>query len=120
MTHASTLPRVELPPPGPALRLHEAAAVLRRRAERARTEMAGNAYWDMGWRIGIENAIGDVAGGLASFMDPAMADGLADWLDGVAQAAVKHAAQGFGNCQSEITEGWPETLADRILKEVER
>ena len=92
--------------------------MLRRHAERARAEMAGNTYWDRGWRAGVENAIGGAEGELAAFMDPQMADGLADWLDGVAQAAVKHAAGGFGNCQSEITEGWPETLADRVLREV--
>lgn len=109
---------VELPPASPALRLHQAAAELRSRVERARAEMAGNDYWEAGWRAGVENALGGATGQLAAFITPDMAAVLANWLDAVAQEAVRHAAGGFGNCQTEITSGWPETLANHILGEV--
>lgn len=115
MNHPTT---IDLPPAGPALRLHQAAAELRRRAERARAEMAGNDYWAMGWRDGVENALGGTTGQLAALITPDIANGLANWLDSVAQEAVRHAAQGWGNCESEITDGWPETLAAWILREV--
>lgn len=111
-----TAPTVALPPAGPALTLHEAAAKLRRLAEAALAELASNSYWGAGWHAGITDALGGPGGDLAAVMGPRFALDLADALDDVAVEAVKHAAGGFGNCQSEVTDGWPMTVARRILE----
>lgn len=103
-----------LPPPGPALTLHEAAAKLRTAAAGARAEMASNDYWGNGWAAGVQDAIGGEAGFLAVLLDPDAADEMADWLDATAAEAVRHAA-GFGNLQEEITDGYPTALALRVL-----
>lgn len=111
----TALPPVALPPPGPALTLHQAAAKLRDRAAKARAEAAGNDYWDGGWARGVENAIGGAEGVLCGMFTPDMSDEIADHLDATAVAAVRHAA-GFGNFQEEITDGYPMTMATRILE----
>lgn len=110
---APALP-VLLPPPGPALLLHQAAAKLRGWAAAARAEMARNDYWDMGWAAGVENAISNPTGRLAAMFSPDVADETADWLDATAAEAVKHAC-GLGNLEEEITDGYPTTIARHIL-----
>lgn len=79
-----------LPPPGPALRVHEMAARIRFVAERATTEMTRNTYWGNSWAAGITNAVGGYAGDLAALFSPALAVELADWLDEVASANARH------------------------------
>lgn len=111
-----TSPEVLLPPAGPALTLHAAAARLRTVAEAALALMARNDYWSAGWRRGVENAIGDEEGVLAGLFSPEMALELADELDRVAHEAVRHAAGRWGNCESEVTDGWPMAMARRILE----
>lgn len=75
-----------LPPPSPALMVHEVAARIRAASERAAAEVARNSYWDMGWTAGVTNAIGGAAGDLVAVFSPALADEFADWLDTVASA----------------------------------
>ncbi|NEB92414.1 hypothetical protein [Streptomyces bauhiniae] len=85
-----TLP-VQLPPPSPALTIHETAARIRRTAERARTDMTRNSeYWTTGWAAGVTNAIGGDTGELAALFPPETALEIADWLDTVASAATRH------------------------------
>lgn len=79
-----------LPPPSPALAVHEAAARIRTVAERAAVEVARNSYWDMGWTAGVTNAIGGYAGDLTALFSPALAEEFADWLDTVASANARH------------------------------
>lgn len=79
-----------LPPPSPALRVHQAAARLRTAAGRARAEMARNTYWDNGWAAGITDALGGAGGDLAALFTPDLATGFADWLDEVASANARH------------------------------
>lgn len=76
--------RTELPPSSPALTVHEAAARIRRAAERARFETAVNEYWRVGWAAGIENAVGGAPGELTALFPPELAIEFADWLDTVA------------------------------------
>lgn len=104
-----------LPPPGPALTLHQAAAKLRSWVAEVRAEMATNDYWSGGWADGIQGAISGAGGMLATMFSPEMALDTADWLDATAAEAVRHAA-GFGNLQQEITDGYPTTMALRILE----
>ncbi|CAL9668272.1 hypothetical protein SUDANB145_07275 (plasmid) [Streptomyces sp. enrichment culture] len=80
---------VTLPPPSPALTVHEAAARIRRAAEAAQDEMATNGYWSSGWAAGVENAIGGEGGELAALFPPELALGLADWLDERASATAR-------------------------------
>lgn len=80
----------QLPPPSPALTVHEAAACIRRIAERATAAMARNDYWSGGWERGVQNAIGGYEGDLAAFFSPAMAVEFADWLDAVASDSARH------------------------------
>lgn len=79
-----------MPPPSPALTVHEAAARIRRTAECAATAMARNDYWTVGWQRGVTNAIGGYEGDLAAFFSPALAEEFADWLDTVASANARH------------------------------
>ncbi|SFD13583.1 hypothetical protein [Streptomyces aidingensis] len=48
-------------------------------------------------------------------MHPGVGTALADWLDSVADEADRHAAGGWGNDATEITDGHPITLARQIL-----
>jgi hypothetical protein len=79
-----------MPPPSPALVVHEAAARIRLAGERAAAEVVGNPYWDMGWTAGVTNAIGGAAGDLVALFSPALAEEFADWLDTVASANARH------------------------------
>ena len=74
---------VELPPPSPALVLHQAAAHLRRTAHAAAAAMAANEYWSVGWTRGITNAVGGPEGDLAALLSPETTAELADVLDTV-------------------------------------
>ncbi|MFF0736835.1 hypothetical protein ACFYVK_35140 [Streptomyces chartreusis] len=78
-----------LPPPSPALTVHQAAAALRRTAECAVAAMARNDYWAGGWQRGVTNAISGYEGDLAALFSPEMAVEVADWLDEVASAAAR-------------------------------
>lgn len=111
----TALPAVALPPPSPALVLHEAAARLRGWAAAARVEMAINPYWVGGFRNGIGGAISGDAGVLASLLSPDAADELADWLDATAVEAVRLAATGLG-AQTDVIGPYPTTIARRILE----
>lgn len=75
-----------LPPPSPALTVHEAAAWIRAAGERAAAEVARNDYWRNDWTAGVTDALGGYAGDLAAFFSPVMAEEFADWLDTVASA----------------------------------
>ncbi|WP_394436203.1 hypothetical protein [Streptomyces sp. SGAir0957] len=77
---------VELPPPSPALAVHESAARLRTFAEHAFRAMAINTYWGSGWAAGVTGAIGGPEGVLAATFTPELAMQVADWLDGCASA----------------------------------
>ncbi len=80
---------VELPAPSQALRLHQAAASLRRSAQAALDAAAKNTYWDSGWARGITNAVGGPEGDLAAQLSPAAAIDLADLLDTVGSEAAR-------------------------------
>ncbi|WP_306317287.1 MULTISPECIES: hypothetical protein [unclassified Streptomyces] len=80
---------VELPAPSPALRVHEAAARIRRIADRAACGVATNSYWSVGWERGVTNAIGGDEGDLAALLTPELAVEVADWLDARAAANVR-------------------------------
>ncbi len=73
-----------LPPPSPALTVHQAAARIRTLAERALERMARNEYWAGGWPVGVTNALGGEEGELAGLFTPELAIQFADWLDTVA------------------------------------
>jgi hypothetical protein len=73
-----------LPPPSPALAIHETAARIRSTAEQAAARMARNDYWSLGWATGVTNAIGGEEGELAALFTPELAVEFADWLDTVA------------------------------------
>lgn len=81
---------VQLPPPSPALRLHAAAAHLRRHVTNAVRDMQGNDYWRMGWHAGVTNAIGGAEGELLALFTPETTLLLADWLDELGAHAVRH------------------------------
>lgn len=83
-----TMP-VELPPPSPALVLHQAAAALRRNASAAMAAIERNDYWQMGWKTGITNAVGGPEGELAALLSPEAAIELADALDTVGSEAAR-------------------------------
>ena len=80
---------VELPPPSPALVLHQAAANLRRSAHAAAAAVVTNDYWQSGWARGITNAIGGPEGELAALLSPEAASELADALDTLGSEAAR-------------------------------
>lgn len=105
-----------LPPAGPALILHQAADLLRRRANAAQARMAEDGPTDAAtWHAELTNMLGGEVGDLAGLMSPHLVLDMADWLDSTAAEAVRHAAQGCGNDQAEITDGHPMTMALRVL-----
>jgi len=84
-----------MPPPSPALTVHEAAAVIRRIAERAQHDLDTDDFWKCynpatAWRDGFENGMGGVCSELAGLFTPALAAEFADWLDTVASANARH------------------------------
>lgn len=112
MTPAPTL----LPPPGPALTLHMAAARLRSVAEAAVARQAEDGRTDADWAYDLDGYLGGPVGVFCGLLSPGLALDLADHLDATAAEAVRYAA-GFGNLQEEITDGWPIRTARRILGE---
>lgn len=80
---------VQLPPPSPALVLHQAAAVLRRSAQDALAAMSRNEYWNGGWARGLTNAVSGPEGDLAALLSPEAAIELADALDTVGSEAAR-------------------------------
>ena len=108
---APTVP-VQLPPPSPALLLHQAADKLRTAATAA--GRGGRTPTSAEWYALMDNALGGPVGVFCGLLSPALALDLADWLDATAAEAVKHAA-GLGNVQEEITDGYPTTIAAHIL-----
>lgn len=116
MTTAS--PAVALPPPGPALTLHEAAAKLRTAAQAALEDLRTDSFWSCyepatAWRDGFVNGMGGEPGDLAELLSPGVALELAEWLDATARRAVQHAA---GNHEAELCDGYPIVVARRILE----
>ncbi|MER6350597.1 hypothetical protein ABT186_01775 [Streptomyces sp. NPDC001634] len=88
---------VQLPPPSPALTVHQAAATLRRVAECAQTDLATSDYWSgydkaTAWRDGFANGFGGPCSDLVALFPPGFALEFADWLDAVASAAARHGA----------------------------
>jgi hypothetical protein len=85
---------VTLPPPSPALRMHQAAAELRRLAEIAQRDIDTSDYWACyppatRWRDGLVNGFGGVTSEFAAACSPGMALALADWLDETAARLVQ-------------------------------
>lgn len=80
---------VQLPPPSPALQLHQAADTLRRSARAALAAMARNDYWTVGWTRGVTNAMGGPEGELVALLSPEAALDLADALDTVGSEAAR-------------------------------
>ena len=70
-----------LPPPSPALTVHQAADRIRTLADAALRRMARNEYWGNGWKAGITDALGGEEGELAGLFTPELAIQFADWLD---------------------------------------
>jgi hypothetical protein len=105
-----------LPPPSPALLLHQAAAKLRAAAEAARASEAAEGRKPASWCGDLDGYLGGPVGVLCGLLSPELALDLCDFLDATAVAAVKHASHGMGNCQTEITDGYPTTMARRILE----
>jgi hypothetical protein len=81
--------RVQLPPPSPALAVHETADRIRTVAEAALRDLDTDDFWSCydratAWRDGFENGMGGVCSQLAAVFTPEMAIAFADWLDTVA------------------------------------
>lgn len=102
-----------LPPPGPALLLHMAAAKLRRAAEATRA--AGEARTPAQWAAYLDNVLGGPLGEFCGLMTPQLALDLCDWLDAVAAQAVRQARA--GGTEHAITGGFPDAAARSILGE---
>lgn len=110
----TTLP-VLLPPPGPALLLHQAAARLRSAAEAALARELETGRSPARWYASMDNALGGPIGEFCGLLSPALALDLCDWLDALAIEAVRLAGSGLG-VQTDVTDGYPTTVARRILE----
>ncbi len=105
-----------LPPPSPALLLHEAAAKLRSAAQRALDREAEKGRTPADWYADmVDGYLGGPVGIFCGLLSPSAGLELADHLDATAAEAVEHAARGLGNIQEEITDGFPTAVALRIL-----
>jgi hypothetical protein len=96
----TTTGAVTLPPPSPALTMHQAAAELRRLAETAQRDIDTSDYWTCyepanRWRDGLVNGFGGVTADLAAAFSPTTALALADWLDETAARLVKSTHPGW-------------------------
>ncbi|MFE9127038.1 hypothetical protein ACFYOF_16735 [Streptomyces sp. NPDC007148] len=85
----------QLPPPSPALRLHQAAARLRRTAQAAQHDLDTDSFWKCydpatAWRDGFENGMGGICSQLAGLLTPQLALQLAEWLDATGAHAARH------------------------------
>lgn len=79
---------VQLPPPSPALEMHQAAARLRPAAEAMLTEMQARPdEWRGAWASEMDGALGGPSGVLTGLFSPEAAAELADWLDATAAEA---------------------------------
>lgn len=107
---APALP-VLLPPPGPALLLHQAADKLRTAALAARA--AGRTPTPAEWFGVMDNALGGPVGVLCGLLSPGLALDLADWLDDTAAEAVRQARA--GGSEEAVAGGYPTTIAQHIL-----
>lgn len=94
----------------PVQELRAAAALLRERVTAWRAEAQTNPYWELAYATGVDNAMGGAGGRLAKLFTPEAAEGLASWLEEIADDAEKH-AKGFGNSADEIATGWPLIVA---------
>ncbi|MGW2937650.1 hypothetical protein ACWDA7_38900 [Streptomyces sp. NPDC001156] len=86
---------IQLPPPGPALRLHQAAARIRAAADLAQRDLDSDSFWRCydpatAWRDGFTNGMGGVCSDLAGLFTPQLALHIADWLVTVGAHAVRH------------------------------
>jgi hypothetical protein len=86
---------IQLPPPSEALRLHQAAATIRRTAEAAQHDLDTESFWTYypkatAWRDGFANGMGGKTGNLAGLFTPELALHIADWLDTTAAHAARH------------------------------
>lgn len=104
-----------LPPPGPALTLHMAAARLRSAAEAAMARQAEDGRTDADWGYDLNGYLGGPIGEFCGLLSPELALEIADDLDRTAVEAVRHA--NAGGTQEEITDGYPIRMARRILGE---
>jgi hypothetical protein len=108
----ASLPAFTLPPPSPALVLHEAAARLRGAAAGAGS--GGRTPTPAKWYALMDNALGGPVGVFCGLLSPGVAEDLADLLDAVAVEAVRQARA--GGTQETVTDGYPTTIARRILE----
>jgi hypothetical protein len=102
-----------LPPPGPALLLHMAAARLRPVAEAAIARQAEDGRTDAQWAADMDNALGGPLGEFCGLLTPHFALDLCDWLDTVAIQAVQQARLDGGT--QTITDPFAKTAARHIL-----
>jgi len=84
-----------LPPPSPALIVHEAASVIRQTVEAAQRHLDTAESWACyeratAWRDGFVNGMGGDCSELAALFTPELAFDFADWLDEVASANARH------------------------------
>jgi hypothetical protein len=110
----TTLPLVTLPPPSPALVLHEAAARLRPAAEAALARWGADGHSPERWYDDMDNALGGPVGVFCGLLSPELALELCDFLDATAAEAVRQARA--GGTQEAVTDGYPTTIARRILE----
>jgi hypothetical protein len=103
-----------LPPPGPALLLHMAAARLRPVAEAAIARQAEDGRGPGDWANDLDNYLGGEVGVFCALMTPQLALDLCDWLDATAAQAVQQARA--GGTEHAITGGFPGTAAQHILE----
>ncbi|WP_329131621.1 hypothetical protein OG552_10695 [Streptomyces sp. NBC_01476] len=104
-----------LTPPGPALRLHEAAEKLRAAAEAAIEIQKVRGRAPDQWAYDLDNYLGGPIGVLCGLLSPELALDLADFLDATAADAVRQAR--MGGSEEAVTDGYPTTMARRILGE---
>lgn len=104
---------VTLPPPGPALTLHEAAAKLRPAAEAAIARQVTEGRTPDQWAYDLDGYLGGPIGVLCGLLSPELALDLCDWLDATAVEAVRQACA--GGTEGAVADGYPITMARRIL-----
>jgi len=103
-----------LPPPGPALLLNMAADRLRRAAQLALDREAEKGRTPADWYADmVDGYLGGPVGMFCGLISPAAGLDLADWLDEIAAAAVRHARN--GGTEDEVADGYPIRIAEQIL-----
>ena len=86
---------IQLPSPSTALRLHQAAARIRRTAQAAQHDLDTDDFWKCyspatAWHDGFMNGMGGVCSELAGLFTPELALAIADWLDTTGAHAARH------------------------------